>query len=142
MGHPVEPLTDYQVIYNELQVAVGSPFGPRAPPPPPDGRLNQAFDNLDPREKEMFATAFADYFNEFLPQIMNGQNGGLGGYGTLDLPKLKPRKTRGGQRFLGNILKIPLDILCRLTGICLNKPPGGGGIGGGGGGGPFQPIPL
>ena len=61
---------------------------------------------------------------------MNG-----GGYGTLDLPKVKPTKTRGGQRFLGNLIKIPLDLLCKFTGgmICFNKPPGGGGSGGGGG---------
>ena len=42
-------------------------------------------------------------------------------------PDFKPRKTRGGQRnFFGNLIKIPLDILCSLTKICLNKPPGGG----------------
>ena len=58
------------------------------------------------------------------------------GYGTLDLPKFMPTKTRGGQRILGDLIKFPLDILCRITGglICFNKPPGGGGGGGGGGG--------
>ena len=59
------------------------------------------------------------------------------GYGTLDLSKFLPTKTRGGQRILGDLIKIPLDILCRITGgiICFNKPPGGGGGGSGGGGG-------
>ena len=84
------------------------------------GGHNPARDNLDPRDY------FRDYFKEIMRQTMNG-----GGYGTLDLPKVKPTKTRGGQRFLGGLFKIPLDILCKFTGgvICFNKPPGGGGIG-------------
>ena len=53
------------------------------------------------------------------------------------MPKVMPTKTRGGQRILGDLIKFPLDILCRITGglICFNKPPGGGGGGGGGGSG-------
>ena len=82
------------------------------PPPSPPGGLNPARDNLDPR----------DYFNETRNR---------GGYETLDLPKFEPTKTRGGQRFLGDLINIPLDILCRITEgmICFNRSPGGGGIG-------------
>ena len=68
----VEPLIDYKVISNVLQVAFGSPvfFGSQPLPPPPYG----------------------DYFYDY-----DGY-----GYGTLDLPKFMPTKTREGQRFLGN----------------------------------------
>ena len=98
--------SNYQAIPNQLQV-FGSPvfyeYDPRYPTPPPPG---------SPLAEIMQA------------QMMNRDRGART---LIDEPDFKPRKTREGQRnFIGNLFKIPLDILCSLTKICLNKPPGGG----------------